>query len=174
MSAPKTFRKKPVEIEAMRVASSFSDVAEWCGGKFLKGGISGNKVVAILINTLEGEMRADVGDWIIRGVAGEFYPCKPDIFERTYHAVSPDAAGAATVDLPEPNERGSWRIEGTDIEVRARDHQGKPAISILMQTMRGSTLQRSFDPTVAPDLAGALIAAHREAVAHAAGSGGQP
>lgn len=39
---------------------------------------------ALLIPTLEGEMRAEVGDWIIRGVKGELYPCKPDIFEATY------------------------------------------------------------------------------------------
>ena len=38
----------------------------------------------LLIETLEGKMRADVGDWIIKGVKGEFYPCKPDIFEATY------------------------------------------------------------------------------------------
>lgn len=38
----------------------------------------------ILIDTLEGQMRADPGDWIIKGVKGEFYPCKPDIFEATY------------------------------------------------------------------------------------------
>jgi len=40
-----------------------------------------------MISTLEGVMRADVGDWIITGVAGERYPCKPDIFERTYERV---------------------------------------------------------------------------------------
>ena len=39
------------------------------------------------IHTLEGVMHADPGDWIIRGVQGEFYPCKPDIFEQTYEAV---------------------------------------------------------------------------------------
>lgn len=38
----------------------------------------------LYIKTLEGEMRADIGDWIIRGVKGEIYPCKPDIFEATY------------------------------------------------------------------------------------------
>lgn len=41
----------------------------------------------LVIRTLEGEMRADPGDWIIRGVQGEFYPCKPDIFAETYEAV---------------------------------------------------------------------------------------
>jgi hypothetical protein len=42
----------------------------------------------ILIDTLEGQMRADPGDWIIRGVKNELYPCKPDIFEATYEAVT--------------------------------------------------------------------------------------
>ena len=41
----------------------------------------------IFIQTLEGKMRADRGDWIIKGVNGEFYPCKPDIFEKTYEPV---------------------------------------------------------------------------------------
>jgi hypothetical protein len=43
---------------------------------------------AIEISTLEGVMRADPGDWIIKGIAGEFYPVKPDIFEATYEAVT--------------------------------------------------------------------------------------
>lgn len=78
------FRKKPMVIKAFQVPQKPSDcsqlmdwlVAEcedWCA---LEN--------AILITTLEGEMRAEVGDWIIQGVKGEFYPCKPDIFEATY------------------------------------------------------------------------------------------
>ena len=47
----------------------------------------------LLISTLEGQMRADVGDWVIRGVKGEFYPCKPDIFAATYEPVARAAAG---------------------------------------------------------------------------------
>jgi hypothetical protein len=47
---------------------------------------------ALFIPTLEGEMRADVGDWLIKGVAGEFYPCKPDVFAATYEPEeTPDA-----------------------------------------------------------------------------------
>ena len=42
---------------------------------------------SLSVHTLEGDMRASVGDWIIKGVNGEFYPCKPDIFEKTYEAV---------------------------------------------------------------------------------------
>ena len=41
----------------------------------------------LMIRTLEGDMRADDGDWIIKGIKGEFYPCKPDIFESSYEAV---------------------------------------------------------------------------------------
>ncbi|MBK6858030.1 MAG: hypothetical protein IPG97_16160 [Microthrixaceae bacterium] len=53
----------------------------------LLDGPDGEVGVRPLIPTLEGTMRADVGDWIIRGVQGEFYPCKPDIFEVTYEVV---------------------------------------------------------------------------------------
>lgn len=67
------FRKKPVVVEARQVtAESVVAVAEWCGMLYR----SHDDVVAaphILIPTLEGTMRADIGDWIIRGVAGEFY-----------------------------------------------------------------------------------------------------
>lgn len=81
MTAPRRFRKKPVEIEAMQVTRGNIDVvAEWCQGTLLYGG-------KLTISTLEGDMRADVGDWIIRGVKGEFYPCKPDVFAETYHPV---------------------------------------------------------------------------------------
>lgn len=44
----------------------------------------------IFIPTLEGEMRCDRGDYVIKGIAGEFYPCKPDIFEKTYEPVNPE------------------------------------------------------------------------------------
>lgn len=75
------YRKKPVVIEAMQHTSLREDVLAiyaWIGVELeMKG-------QALMIPTLEGEMRADVGDWIIRGVAGEFYPCKPDVFALTY------------------------------------------------------------------------------------------
>lgn len=44
----------------------------------------------MIIPTLEGNMKADIGDWIITGIRGEQYPCKPDVFEKTYEAVSDD------------------------------------------------------------------------------------
>lgn len=87
------YRKKPVVVEAMQFTwDTIQEVAAWCNGDvrrdrpvsvdgFTIGGSRG-----IYIQTLEGEMRASVGDWIIKGVQGEFYPCKPDIFEATYEA----------------------------------------------------------------------------------------
>lgn len=89
------FRKKPVVIEARQFisASPFSeencDLMEWIDGN---GGDShittGEGATALFISTLEGEMRADLQDWIIRGVKGELYPCKPDIFAATYEPVN--------------------------------------------------------------------------------------
>ena len=77
------FRKKPVVIEAWRWdgVSSVLDRPEWLRGRNVEGHLEERLLV---IKTLEGEMRATEGDWIIRGVAGEIYPCKPDIFDPTY------------------------------------------------------------------------------------------
>ena len=80
------FRKKPVEIEAVQWDGSPSTVhaiQNWAEeySKFIVF-IGWSNVLEI--PTLEGTMRAHVGDWIIRGVKDEFYPCKPDIFEATY------------------------------------------------------------------------------------------
>lgn len=88
------YRKKPVAIEAMRVPVEIEDDenAFVFGhgrllGWFILNGFE-DYVVAddkgLYINTLEGVMHASPGDWIIRGVQGEFYPCKPDIFDATY------------------------------------------------------------------------------------------
>ena len=82
MDEPKRFRKKPVVIEAIQYDGTFPL-------EFLRGDErvqhGGEGVLEIV--TLEGTMRASLGDWIIRGVKGELYPCKPDIFEATYDAV---------------------------------------------------------------------------------------
>ena len=78
------WRKKPVVIEAWGplIAGDLIAAAEWCGGQMRLVNQSPGAVVAI--ETLEGEMVACVGDFIIKGVEGEFYPCKPSIFEASY------------------------------------------------------------------------------------------
>lgn len=84
------FRKKPVVIEARLFDQVLiidqERLADWCNGK-LRGITLEPEQRVIQIQTLEGEIEASYGDWIIRGVKGEFYPCKPDIFELTYEEV---------------------------------------------------------------------------------------
>jgi len=75
------FRKKPVVIEAIRWDGDWVAVCELAHGD---PDIVRTPDGLLLIATSEGEMRARAGDWIIRGVKGEYYPCKPDIFEATY------------------------------------------------------------------------------------------
>lgn len=83
------FRKKPVVIEARQISTRNYDeacaVVRWCGGRAVGEDVGPRAMVAI--ETLEGTMIAEDGDWIIRGVKGEFYPCKPDIFAATYEPV---------------------------------------------------------------------------------------
>lgn len=79
------FRKKPVEVEAVRYTGrNATEIAAWMHPTELRQKFQGG----LLIPTLEGDMLADVGDWIIRGVQGEFYPCKPDMFEAVYEEVT--------------------------------------------------------------------------------------
>lgn len=81
------FRKKPVVIEAVRyhgVGMSDAQQAEMLA--HLEG-CRWRQDDGIVISTLEGDMTARPGDWIIKGVKGEFYPCKPDIFAATYEPV---------------------------------------------------------------------------------------
>ena len=86
------YRKKPIEIEAIKFnGENAYEIMQWahkdCPDEF-------NSIVRaapfkdrLVIRTLEGLMEAHGGDWIIKGIKGEFYPCKPDIFEATYEAV---------------------------------------------------------------------------------------
>ena len=80
------FTKKPVEIEAVEWnGDNISEMTAFLNGgagKFCFGSL-------IEIKTLEGTMTAKIGDWVIKGVKGEFYPCKPDIFAATYDPVLP-------------------------------------------------------------------------------------
>lgn len=83
---PMKFRKKPVVIEAIRFTGTNEvDIVNWSNGA-AAGYFSDHRIMQI--RTLEGDMTAEPGDWIIRGIKGEFYPCKPDIFEATYETVS--------------------------------------------------------------------------------------
>ncbi len=74
------YRKKPVVIDAVRwTGQNCEEISQFMHSK---NTVSPN--VSIIIPTLEGNHEARIGDWIIKGIRGEFYPCKPDIFEQTY------------------------------------------------------------------------------------------
>ena len=79
------YRKKPVEIEAVKFDGT-DETAKWLLSQ-LKSGKIDKACNKLYIKTLEGIMVAKIGDYIIKGVNGEFYPCKPDIFEKTYDKV---------------------------------------------------------------------------------------
>ena len=93
------FRKKPVVIDAFHWVGLVPDPAEpaWFREKVKDGEVLMELIwdddegclrdVKLEITTLEGVMTASMGDWIIQGVNGEIYPCKPDIFEKTYEKV---------------------------------------------------------------------------------------
>ena len=93
------FRKKPVVIDAIQwLGDNLFDVITFTDGTpNIRGMHAGEKwddycrlvdTDGLKIFTLEGKMNASVGDWIIKGVHGEFYPCKPDIFAVTYEKVA--------------------------------------------------------------------------------------
>jgi hypothetical protein len=75
------YRKKPVEIDAIQwTGDNRLEIFDFCNMSYIND-------QELRIQTLEGSMIASVGDYIIKGVKGEFYPCKPDIFEMTYEEV---------------------------------------------------------------------------------------
>jgi hypothetical protein len=77
------YRKKPMVIQALQwKGDNEVEVLQFCSKCFIVTGDS------LKINTLEGTMSASVGDYIIKGVEGEFYACKPDIFKKTYESVA--------------------------------------------------------------------------------------
>lgn len=84
------YRKRPVVIEASDpiTGENFEAIAAWCHGLPVVDDTQPGVRVSVKITTLEGTMTGDEGDRVIRGVQGEFYPCKPDIFDATYEAAS--------------------------------------------------------------------------------------
>lgn len=97
------YRKLPVEIEAIRWnGQNVVDVYNFIEGKdvesqqevttegknfYIKFENGSCQLGTLMLKTLEGDMKASIGDYIIKGVQGEIYPCKPDIFEKTYEKV---------------------------------------------------------------------------------------
>lgn len=79
-------RKKPVEVEAVQwTGENLDGIVDFCGERLSYVELRGH--ICPYINTLEGYHRVSLNDYIIKGIKGEFYPCKPDIFKATYERI---------------------------------------------------------------------------------------
>jgi len=82
------YRKRPVAIEARKYTGENADeITRWCESAVLMKDDQSLVEPWLVILTEEGDMTVSLGDYVIKGVAGEFYPCKPDIFAQTYEEV---------------------------------------------------------------------------------------
>ena len=82
------YRKKPVEIEAVQwTGDNRDEIWEFCPLSYFNTDLE-TGMLSLMVQTLEGSMQASIGDYIIKGIKGEFYPCKPDIFDMTYDKVT--------------------------------------------------------------------------------------
>ena len=108
--------KKAVVIDAIQVkANNFDRICDFMGctpeqvlnpmSDIDEFGDSRDPYLGVIIDTLEGKMQANIGDMIIKGVKGEFYPCKPDIFKATYDKAPADYKDRMRVEYYDLNER---------------------------------------------------------------------
>ena len=133
------YRKKPIEIEAMELTGltikEVDPVMHFCGESALYTPKSGNGKASLVIETLEGPLNAQKGDMIIKGIQGEFYPCKPDIFDQTYDLVKelPEGAFPSPHGGPEPvrfrlpSERSGPTVKFT-LSEDGVDEEGEPIV----------------------------------------------
>ena len=126
----KQYKKKPVVIEAIQFVDDVErilEIQEFMGGGLLRVNYEDPENPFIRIETLEGEMKAMEGDYIIKGVNGEFYPCKPDIFEKTYDEVDETCVGMSFGDAIEVLKQGGlvrrvgWVDKGMFLFIRPAD-----------------------------------------------------
>ncbi len=141
MNKPHSFRKKPVIIEAVQytcTADNLREITDWarnCNSQAVRIDTEtrnrsaehqeGFYYPVLKIETLEGVMQANVGDWIIKGVNGEFYPCKPDIFAKTYDAAEVGEAmnGQQIEQWIQAKGKTAARVTPADIEAEiASEH----------------------------------------------------
>lgn len=91
---PNKYRKRPVVVEAIQwTGKNYKDILEFAGKKivhYFQG------VEVLMVRTLEGDMFASRGDYIVKGIRGEVYPCKPDVFQETYEEAGETSTCTAT------------------------------------------------------------------------------
>lgn len=140
------FRKKPVVIEAVQYVGTVACVdaiQRWAGMEqtdkqhdvWRQRVDQPTQFGPLLVHTLEGDLFAQEGDWIIRGVKGELYPCKPDIFAQTYEPVDTPAAAPPTVDDVKPYTREEFAADDWPGVARLLRQQGLPFIADAFERM---------------------------------------
>ena len=158
------YRKKPVVIEAVQVAATTSNkktsngvpftcdaLPQWLEQALTNGTITIHKTdpehAQLSIKSPEGTLIAEPGDWIIRGVKGELYPCKPDIFESTY-AATPNSLGSGvkTGGQVEGSKPRSRKTKGSKARERASFIGTRP-LKVTMQ-LRGQLVDVKVVPAV--------------------------
>lgn len=128
------FRKKPVTVEAMQFDGTVDcayEIVDWSGKNINLSRPAptledANSSCILSIPTLEGTMTASKGDWVIRGVKGELYPCKPDVFEATYDAVADNEVSI-------PTKRGVLAIEVGDDDWEPTEAEMKELVDLFKQ-----------------------------------------
>jgi hypothetical protein len=111
------YRKKPVVVEAFQLPALDEDAdafSEWAA-RVEFDGYTSEREGCMAIETLEGTMTAEPGDWIVKGVAGEFYPVKPHIFEHTYESAEAERDRYSwTITGMKHDPEGSWTLSGKE------------------------------------------------------------
>lgn len=138
------YKKKPVEIEAFQYMGDLKDryggwLAPSWAVKALKDGVMYYDGPELYIKTLEGDHHVSVNDYIIQGVHGELYPCKPDIFSETYSSAKNDITEAKAADLLryiEDYTDDKKMLQAAELAVKALEHQ-VPAKPIMKETRDG-------------------------------------
>lgn len=140
------FRKKPVVIEAVKFEDTIESLKQLAGlydlGEPVRVSYQNPDKPVVLIKTLEGVMTAQIGDYIIKGVKGELYPCKPDIFEATYEEAGSNAVAyvvmAENMKRKLTNYQVFTTIEGADACKNLLLEQG---CNVAVQTLPLNALQ---------------------------------
>jgi len=131
------FKKKPVVIEARQLTKdNFDEVFSWSNSND-NCYLARSMYRPLVIQTLEGDLQATIGDWIIKGVKGEFYPCKSDVFEMTYqpmtdHPITAQITLEKALELVEfeRNCFGDWEVRAVNSTVYG-DNYGSVCGKIL-------------------------------------------
>lgn len=155
----KKYQKRPVVIDAFVWDPTSSEpMPEWTNGLVVPGENS------MLVDTLEGPMTAQPGDYIIRGVKGEVYPCEPDIFALTYREAPRVVNGFEVVEgweMPEPPVKGAIpcvQFHGGDGSERFWWHPDWsifPNANVSWRELKSFVIPEFEDPLIDPDTGGA-------------------